>query len=108
MLDLPTNEAWIDPWMEQLTKLGVRFERGQALERYDVKGGRIRAAWVRNGGGKRSRVEADWFVNAMPVEQVTKTSRPSCSGKIRRCDGCAGCTPTGWSASGATSANRCT
>ncbi len=76
VLDLPTNEAWINPWMEQLTKLGVRFVRGQALERYDVRGGRIRAAWVRNGAGKRSRVEADWFVNAMPVEQVTKTFTP--------------------------------
>ena len=80
MLDLPTNEAWIDPWMRHLKSLGVQFVRGQGLERYELKGGRIRAAWLRNGAGKRTRVEADWYVNAMPVEQVTKTFSPSCCG----------------------------
>ncbi len=76
VLDLPTNEAWIDPWLRHLTSLGVRFVRGQGLERYEIKRGQIRAAWLRNGAGKRTRVEADWFVNAMPVEQVTKTFTP--------------------------------
>ena len=76
VLDLPTNEAWITPWVRHLKTLGVRFVGGQRLERYDVKGGRIRSAWVRNGAGRRTRVDADWFVNAMPVEQVTKTFSP--------------------------------
>ena len=76
VLDLPTNEAWIDPWMRHLEHLGVRFVRGQGLERYEFKGGRIRAAWLRDGAGKRTRVEADWYVNAMPVEQVTRTFTP--------------------------------
>ena len=76
VLDLPTNEAWIDPWMRHLDRLGVRFVRGQGLDRYEVKRGKIRAAWLRSSGGKRTRVEADWFVNAMPVEQVTRTFSP--------------------------------
>jgi uncharacterized protein with NAD-binding domain and iron-sulfur cluster len=50
--------------------------RGQGLERYDVRGGRIRAAWLRDGAGRRTRVEADWFVNAMPVERVVPTLTP--------------------------------
>ncbi len=76
VLDLPTNEAWIDPWMRHLKSLGVTFVRGQGLERYEVKGGRIRAAWLRSGAGRRTRIETDWYVNAMPVEQVTKTFTP--------------------------------
>jgi len=77
VLDLPTNEAWINPWMRHLDRLGVRFVRGQGLERYDIRGGRIRAAWVRDGAGRRTRVEADWFVNAMPVERVVPTLTPA-------------------------------
>ncbi len=73
VLDLPTNEAWINPWMKHLRQLGVRFVRGQALERYVVKGGRIEAAVLRSASGKRKRVEADWFVSAMPVERARET-----------------------------------
>jgi uncharacterized protein with NAD-binding domain and iron-sulfur cluster len=73
VLDLPTNEAWINPWMRHLRDLGVRFVRGQGLERYDVGRGRIRAAWLVDGAGRRTRVEADWFVSAMPVERARRT-----------------------------------
>jgi uncharacterized protein with NAD-binding domain and iron-sulfur cluster len=73
VLDLPTNEAWINPWMRHLRDLGVRFVHGQGLERYDVSRGRIRAAWLVDGAGRRTRVEADWFVSAMPVERARRT-----------------------------------
>jgi uncharacterized protein with NAD-binding domain and iron-sulfur cluster len=73
VLDLPTNEAWITPWMRHLRDLGVRFVRGQGLARYDVRGGRIRAAWLVDAAGRRTRVEADWFVSAMPVERARAT-----------------------------------
>ncbi len=73
VLDLPTNEAWINPWMRHLRGLGVRFVPGQRLLRYDVGGGRIRGAWLADGAGRRTRVEADWFVSAMPVERVRPT-----------------------------------
>ena len=35
--------------------------------------GRIRAAWLTDGAGRRTRVEADWFVSAMPVERARRT-----------------------------------
>lgn len=70
VLDLPTNEAWIDPWLIHLRGLGVRFVGGQRLVRYEVGGGRITAAVLVDGAGRTSRVEADWFVSAMPVERV--------------------------------------
>ncbi len=76
VLDLPTNEAWINPWMRHLRDLGVRFVHGQALQRYDVSGGRVRAAWLVDGAGRRTRVEADWFVSAMPVERLRPTLTP--------------------------------
>lgn len=70
VLDLPTNEAWIDPWMAALRGLGVRFVGGQGLASYEVGGGRVRAVRLRDGAGRTTRVEADWFVSAMPVERA--------------------------------------
>jgi uncharacterized protein with NAD-binding domain and iron-sulfur cluster len=72
VLDLPTNEAWINPWVHELKRLGVKFVAGRRLAKYDLKGGRISAAWVTDAAGKRTRVTADWFVSAMPVEQARK------------------------------------
>ena len=70
VLDLPTNEAWIDPWVAHLRSLGVRFVTGYALESLQVGSGRVTEATVRDARGRRSRVSADWFVSAMPAERA--------------------------------------
>jgi uncharacterized protein with NAD-binding domain and iron-sulfur cluster len=72
VLDLPTNEAWIYPWYRRLKALGVTFVGGRSLARYEVSGGRIAAAWVQDKAGNKTRITADWFVSAMPVEQARK------------------------------------
>ena len=76
VLDLPTNEAWIEPWLTHLRGLGVRFVGGQGLHHYETSGGRVTAAVLVDGKGQTSRVEADWFVSAMPVERVVPTLTP--------------------------------
>ncbi|GAB2971086.1 FAD-dependent oxidoreductase [Nocardioides montaniterrae] len=73
VLDLPTNEAWINPWMRHLRHLGVTFVPGHKLVRYAVGGGRITGAVVEDRRGRRTTVDADWFVSAMPVERVIPT-----------------------------------
>jgi uncharacterized protein with NAD-binding domain and iron-sulfur cluster len=70
VLDLPTNEAWIDPWVSALRGLGVRFVGGQRLASYELDGTRVAAVWLQDAAGARTRYEADWFVSAMPVEQA--------------------------------------
>lgn len=70
VLDLPTNEAWIDPWVIALRGMGVKTVFGQGLDGWEVQGGRVSAAWLKNADGGRTRIEADWFVSAMPVEQA--------------------------------------
>ena len=72
VLDLPTNEAWIDPWVSYLKSKGVRFVIGQSLAQYVVRGGRIDAVQLVDRRGNRTRVDADWFVSAMPAEQARK------------------------------------
>ncbi len=72
VLDKPTNEAWIDPWVILLRGLGVRFQVGYAVDELEVRGGRIASARAVDRRGRRHRIEADWFVSAMPVERARK------------------------------------
>ncbi|MBO2446356.1 FAD-dependent oxidoreductase [Actinomadura barringtoniae] len=77
MLNAPTNEAWIDPWVTYLRSRGVRFEVGQTVEALDVASGRIRSAHLIDAQGKRRTAEADWFVCAMPVERARALLSPA-------------------------------
>ncbi|MFE6924046.1 FAD-dependent oxidoreductase [Nocardia sp. NPDC057663] len=75
VLNNATNIAWIDPWVDHLRGLGVRFELGARVEELVVRDKRIGAARITDSAGART-VEADYFVAAMPVEQVRKLWSP--------------------------------
>ncbi|WP_276325718.1 hydroxysqualene dehydroxylase [Nocardia transvalensis] len=67
VLNGPTNEAWIDPWVRLLRELGVRFVTGE-VRGLTARGGRVTGARVTDGSGAESTVAADYFVLAVPVE----------------------------------------
>lgn len=69
VLDGPTSDAWIEPWRTELVRRGVRFDMGAWLERLEMGPDGIRAAVIRQGGERR-RIEADYFVAAVPVEAM--------------------------------------
>ena len=70
VLDLPTNEAWIDPWVAHLRTLGVTFVEGYAADQLHLDGSRITSATLTNGAGGSVAVRADHYVAAMPVERA--------------------------------------
>jgi len=70
VLNGPTNEVWVNPWLQLLHSLGVRFRTGTAIVGLDVAHGRITGARATTPNGPTT-IEADWFVSAMPVEKVT-------------------------------------
>ncbi len=72
VLNAPTNEAWIDPWVALLRRLGVRFHLGQSVDALRVQRGRVDYARVSDRRGRRRAVEADWFVCAVPAERARK------------------------------------
>ncbi|MEO3788292.1 FAD-dependent oxidoreductase [Actinocorallia sp. B10E7] len=72
MLNAPTNEAWIDPWTADLRAKGVRFHLGRTVEALEVKNGRIDAAHAVDTSGRRHRIEADWFVCAVPPDRAVR------------------------------------
>jgi uncharacterized protein with NAD-binding domain and iron-sulfur cluster len=77
ILNAPTNEAWIDPWVELLRERGVRFHVGQTVERLLMRRGRVAAARARDRRGRRRMIEADWFVSAMPAERARRLWSPA-------------------------------
>lgn len=76
VLNAPTNEAWITPWVAQLRRLGVRFHVGQTVHTLEMRKGRIASALTRDRRGCTRRIEADWFVVAMPVERARRLLSP--------------------------------
>jgi uncharacterized protein with NAD-binding domain and iron-sulfur cluster len=70
LLDAPTNEAWIDPWVAHLRDLGVRFVTGYAATKLHLDGSQIVGATLVDATGRQLQVEADSYVAAMPVEKA--------------------------------------
>jgi uncharacterized protein with NAD-binding domain and iron-sulfur cluster len=63
VLDAPTSEAWIAPWVTYLESRGVTLRLGAPVEGLKLRDGRIASATV---GGET--VTADFYVAALPVE----------------------------------------
>ena len=72
VLDGPTSEVWIDPWVEHLTGRGVDVRLGSPVEALHVASGRITGATV---AGRR--ITADHYVAALPVEVMRLLASPA-------------------------------
>lgn len=82
VLNAPTNEAWINPWIAHLRSLGVEFRTGWGVRDLRLAGGRITEAVLQDASGARQSVTADHFVSAMPVEHA----RPTWNAQVRAAD----------------------
>ncbi|WP_020498730.1 FAD-dependent oxidoreductase [Sciscionella marina] len=70
LTDGPETEVWFDPWARYLRGLGTRFHLRRTLTRIGVENGRIAGADVMDERGRTERVEADWYVLAMPPDRM--------------------------------------
>src|SRR3954451_23055790 len=71
VLDGPTSDVWIDPWVAHLEGLGVEIRREAPVEGIQSRGGRVTGATV---GG--AAVTADHYVAAVPVEIMRTLAGP--------------------------------
>lgn len=71
VLNGPTNEAWIRPWLDYLLRRGVHYHLDAELRRLHCRDGRISGANVAMGG-KVSEVRADHYLCAIPVEKMMR------------------------------------
>jgi uncharacterized protein with NAD-binding domain and iron-sulfur cluster len=71
VLDAPTNDAWIDPWVEHLRGLGVDVRLDCPVQGFLVEHGRIAGVTTPTGP-----VTADLYVAALPVEIMRTLAGP--------------------------------
>ncbi|UWG50643.1 Phytoene dehydrogenase or related enzyme [Halalkaliarchaeum sp. AArc-CO] len=79
ILNGPTNEAWIDPWIDYLESLGVTLYADSPIERLTFDGRRITGAVVADGAAAPvagETVTADEYVLAVPVEVAPEFVTP--------------------------------
>ena len=70
LLDGPTNLVWIDPWCSYLESRGVQYVREFEVVEILCDGQRITGVAVRRQG-KRTLVEGDYYVAAIPLERIS-------------------------------------
>ena len=71
ILDGPTSEVWIDPWVGHLTDLGVSFHRETPVTAIECDRRRITGVTVEMDGDE-TEIEADYYVAALPVEAMAR------------------------------------
>ena len=76
VLNGPTNEVWIEPWLDHLRARGVVYHLDAEVTAIDYQRGAIRGVVVvRNG--RTTRVEGDYHIGAIPVERMANLATTS-------------------------------
>ena len=75
VLDGPTNEVWLYPWLQHLTALGVTYLPETAATEITYAGGRVSGVRVTNGRGTETLV-GDYYVCALPAERAATVFAP--------------------------------
>jgi uncharacterized protein with NAD-binding domain and iron-sulfur cluster len=76
LLDGPTSEVWLEPWRDYLTARGVVFHFGSEVVQIGCAGRMITGVTVRSGATTQV-VTGDYYVAAMPVEQLHPLVTPA-------------------------------
>lgn len=76
VLNGPTNDVWIEPWIAHLESLGVRYHVGSPVVAMRCDAGRIISATIETDG-RRREIVADHYVLALPVEDLLPLLTPS-------------------------------
>jgi 15-cis-phytoene desaturase len=75
VLNGPTNEMWIAPWLQYLERRGVRYHEKAEVTAFRCAGDRIAAVRIRQNGIEREHT-ADYYVSALPVEKMAPLITP--------------------------------
>jgi uncharacterized protein with NAD-binding domain and iron-sulfur cluster len=75
LLNGPTNDVWIDPWLAYLRERGVVYHLGAEARALRCERGRVTSATVAIGRSLRE-VTGDYFIGALPVERMAELVEP--------------------------------
>ncbi|WP_310226710.1 FAD-dependent oxidoreductase [Paenibacillus qinlingensis] len=71
LLNGPTNDKWIYPWLTFLQDQGLHYHLGANVERINCQDGQVRSATI-TLNGETFDIDADYFIAAFPVEVMGK------------------------------------
>jgi uncharacterized protein with NAD-binding domain and iron-sulfur cluster len=73
VLNGPTNEAWLYPWLDYLTAKGVKYHHNHEVVKLDMVEGQISGATIVNKSANQEfTVTGDYYLLALPVERAAK------------------------------------
>lgn len=90
LLDGPTNDVWLTPWVSYLQQHGVEFHSDTLITSFQASESSIESVTAETAG-QPTQITADYYISAIPVEVMTtlvddrlKTLAPSLAnlGKI--------------------------
>ena len=70
VLNGPTNDVWIDPWLRYLTGRGVRYRLNAVVTGIRCEAGRITGVTCTEGGAAPRTEDADHYIAAVPMEAM--------------------------------------
>jgi uncharacterized protein with NAD-binding domain and iron-sulfur cluster len=76
LLNGPTNDVWIEPWLCHLRSMGVVYNLDAEVLAINARGGQITSVTV-GRGGRTFEVRGDYFVGALPVERMADLVTPA-------------------------------
>jgi uncharacterized protein with NAD-binding domain and iron-sulfur cluster len=73
LLNGPTNEVWIEPWLAHLKTFGVDYNSNSQVEAINYADGKIQSATIRDLPTDRTfEVRGDYYISAVPVEVMDR------------------------------------
>jgi uncharacterized protein with NAD-binding domain and iron-sulfur cluster len=76
VLNGPTNDVWINPWLEHLQRQGVAYHLNSDVRSIQCEKGVVRSATLAVGDSLR-QVTGDYFIGALPVERMAELISPA-------------------------------
>lgn len=70
VLNGPTNQAWIGPWLEYLQSKGVSYNMRTHIHTIDCDGKTITGVTLKRKDGSTFQDTADYYILAVPVEKA--------------------------------------
>lgn len=75
VLNGPTNDVWINPWLDYLTSKGVQYHFNISARGFEMQNGQIAGVWAekyQNSVPEKTLFKADYYILATPVEKAAK------------------------------------
>jgi uncharacterized protein with NAD-binding domain and iron-sulfur cluster len=70
VFNAPTNEAWINPWLDFLKEKGINYQLGAHVRKIECHEGKITSITIDNKNKQPETISGDYFIFAVPVEAM--------------------------------------